>query len=92
MAEAKTPPGGLINCPCAGLANDHPAPARVITRTEDANEAGMLVSFGNMEMLTVVEDRMALFNNCNTGWPESISITFGTISTKDPDELVRTMF
>jgi hypothetical protein len=92
VAEANTPPGGLISCPCAGPANDHPAPTRVITRTEGANEAGMLKRFGIKEMLTVDEDCMALFVNCKTGWPASIAIIFGTISTNDPDELLKIMF
>ena len=60
-----------------------------MTRTEGANAAGIIMSFEMNEMLIVVEDSMALFINCNTGWPESMIVLIGTIGTNVPVALVK---
>ena len=90
-AETNAPPEGAMTRPCAGLVNDHSAPTRVMTRTEGANAAGMFIRLEIKEMLRVVEDSTALFISCTTGCPASISIEFGTISTSDPDSLLKMM-
>lgn len=56
VAEANTPFKGLTIRPCAGLGNVHPAPTRLMTRTEGANAVGMFMIFGIKEMLMVVKD------------------------------------
>jgi hypothetical protein len=92
VADSNTPLAGLIIRPCAGLINDHPAPARVMTRTEAANSAGMFTRFGIKVMLMVVEDSMALLINCTKGSPASMVIASCMISTNVPEALEKKMF
>ena len=67
VADVNVQLGGEMICPCAGLGNDHPAPTKVMMKTEGACAARMLMVFGMKEMLMVVNDSMALFVNCNKG-------------------------
>lgn len=91
ITDSNLPPTGVMSTPCAAPPTDHPAPTKVITRTEGANTAGISRKFGVKVMLMVDEDCMALLINCRTGWPASMD-RGGEIFTKDPESLVKTTF